>query len=557
MARTRVRLTAVLVVAVIVAASCDVGDFTGDDLPDPAIFDPATGVFAWADTTTSPAPVYSHVRGGAHATRDLPVGGDWLGDSRADFAIYRPPTIALGATGTYLVEENGDSGTLTLSGLGQIGDIPIVDDFDGDAKADAGYYRPSDGTWKILLSSEGYSATAPLEFTFGGPGQLPLTGDIYNVDEYALADVATYAPLTGTFQAWLMGAEGPQIELTSFVVSGGTNRVPWLGDINDDGEAELGAMGPAGGSLFRYGPYFDSQQSLSFDLDGTAPANRYFIPIPWTTWGFAAYRPPIDISSGTPKWLREPADPLFDGSPTGVPVHASLASWLSCRNPGVPPHIGTLGGAGGTRVSILGDSIAFRSCLAFQATLEDDYLVSTKGIIGAKIDDLGTGGRLYEAFDQYEGQGSSTAHVVINLGTNNVLYPDGQSIPSMITDLSYFVDQLAGSNGSGTCVHLVNINQKMDGDNDGQGDSAKAYNSLLAGAVSTLNSQTPSRQVRIIDWASAVAANASAGANEPKYFTAGDTVHPNHTGQVALAELIEDSIDDANTNGCTGVYPAQ
>ena len=56
--------------------------------------------------------------------------------------------------------------------FGQAGDIPLPNvDFDGDHKTDIGVYRPGDGTWFVLPSS---NPNKPIIVQFGLPGDISI-----------------------------------------------------------------------------------------------------------------------------------------------------------------------------------------------------------------------------------------------------------------------------------------------------------------------------------------------------------------------------------------------
>ena len=93
--------------------------------------------------------------------------GDLDGDLANDIAVYRP------ADGVWHVLRSSDGAYQAVRfGLG--GDVPQAGDFDGDGVSDVAVYRPSSGVWYVLRSSDG----APQAFSWGLSSDLPLAAPV-------------------------------------------------------------------------------------------------------------------------------------------------------------------------------------------------------------------------------------------------------------------------------------------------------------------------------------------------------------------------------------------
>ena len=66
-------------------------------------------------------------------TGDIAVPGDYDGDGRIDFAVWR--------SGTWWVRQSSDNGVVSRL-WGQVGDVPVPGHFDSDAMTDMAVWRP-------------------------------------------------------------------------------------------------------------------------------------------------------------------------------------------------------------------------------------------------------------------------------------------------------------------------------------------------------------------------------------------------------------------------------
>ena len=137
------------------------GDYDNDGHSDIAVF--SNGVFKvwfapYASSYTTPEMTQS-------LDVTFPVPGDYDGDGKTDFAGIKNHQDRL-----LWVIKNSSTGTETYTSYGFLTDKPTPGDYDGDGKTDLAVFRPSNGSWWILYSSNGSLGV----YFFGLPTDTPL-----------------------------------------------------------------------------------------------------------------------------------------------------------------------------------------------------------------------------------------------------------------------------------------------------------------------------------------------------------------------------------------------
>jgi hypothetical protein len=162
-------------------------DMTNDGLADPTVF--RAGTWYTLDSESG-QPIIRNFGVG----NDFAVGGnDYTGDGRTDYSVYRQPT----KTWYYATDPNAPGTNFVAQPWGTNNDRTVAGDFDADGRNDMAIFRPSEGRFYILRSSDGSLQT----HQWGSSTDIPVSGDF---DGDTATDIAIVRRVGDNAHWWIL-----------------------------------------------------------------------------------------------------------------------------------------------------------------------------------------------------------------------------------------------------------------------------------------------------------------------------------------------------------------
>jgi hypothetical protein len=179
---------------------------------------------------------------------DIPIAGDWNGNG-TDTIGYVRTRISDGKFEWHLTNTNLSADTLTplpLYGNVNLGDVPVVGDWDGDGDVTIGVARPEGATWVWHLTNNNSTTIAGTPPQYGNTStDQPVVGD-WNGDGITDLGAIRHTPQSTQYE-WHM-ANGA--EQTIWIIPYGNSALgdePIAGDWDGDGRWTPGVTRPVSG----------------------------------------------------------------------------------------------------------------------------------------------------------------------------------------------------------------------------------------------------------------------------------------------------------------------
>ncbi len=158
---------------------------------------------------------------------DIPVVGDWNKSGKTQVGVYRPGTST--SPGTFYLRNVNDAGIA----YGQMSDIPVAGDWNGDGNFTIGVYRPGTSTSSGTFYLSNNNIVADTIIQYGQMGDIPVVGDW---NKSGKTQVGVYRPGTstspGTFYLRNVNDAG--------IAYGQMGDIPVVGDWDGNGNTTVG-----------------------------------------------------------------------------------------------------------------------------------------------------------------------------------------------------------------------------------------------------------------------------------------------------------------------------
>jgi hypothetical protein len=206
------------------------GDYDGDGKTDFCVFRPGDG--QWHVLHSGSGNTYGVYTFGSNG--DKPVPADYNGDGKTELALYRA------SNNTWYLQDT-TSGFIGSWVYGSAGDAPVPSDYDGDGKADLAQWRDGNATWYVMRSSDGAWTTQ--QWGTSGAGDKPVPGD-YDGD--GKTDFAVWQASNG----WkiLNASTGPNGTTTTWGYK--ATDIEVQGDYDADGKTDIACWRPTNGTWY-------------------------------------------------------------------------------------------------------------------------------------------------------------------------------------------------------------------------------------------------------------------------------------------------------------------
>lgn len=208
-------------------------DLGGDDVAYAMSFQPNGRIILAGHTGAYPnmafaLAVYSSDAGRRRTTTDFD------GDGRTDIGVWRP-----GEGNWYLINSSDNAPRAQIEwGRGGLGDRLVPRDYDGDGKTDIAVWRSSEGNWYIINSATGSVQVRG----WGSDGDAPVPAD-YDGD--GRADLAVFRPSDGNW--YILQSSTARAILRNW---GNSTDQPVPGDYDGDGRTDIAVWRSSEGNWY-------------------------------------------------------------------------------------------------------------------------------------------------------------------------------------------------------------------------------------------------------------------------------------------------------------------